>query len=266
MRTPSTTSGSWTAGNSEKRDDSLGRVLDRAVEDLAAGHVHVPVVDLALAAGDAEAQVGLVADDPHLLGGVEALLDPLHLLALGVPVEKHGAEEEVLEVAEAHARRPGPAPEWGSGTSPTGRRARAGAAISGTRAPWRGSPSCCSCGRSTPSRVFSGAPTRIQASHSSSIATRSGERSAEQLHAARSRPRCLEGPESMPMKLSWTTGQALAPADRAARSPRSSGRASGLPTTTTCQPGWTSTHRSTSRSCVLLDAWISHVLPCYTPT
>ena len=59
---------------------------------------------MAVAAGDAEAQVGLVADDPHFVRLVEALLDPLHLLALGVPVQEHGAPEELLEGAEAHAR------------------------------------------------------------------------------------------------------------------------------------------------------------------
>ena len=79
------------------------RVLDRAVEDLAAGHVEVPVVDPALASGEAEAKVGLVPDDSHLVGLVEALLDPLHLLALGIPVEEDGPEEEVLELLQAHA-------------------------------------------------------------------------------------------------------------------------------------------------------------------
>src|SRR5262245_21472979 len=86
-----------------ERDDAFRRVLDRAVEDLAPGHVHVPRVDLARTAGDAEAQVGLVTDDAHLLGRIEALLDPLHLLALGVPVEEYGPEQEVLELPEAHA-------------------------------------------------------------------------------------------------------------------------------------------------------------------
>ena len=97
MRTPSTRSGSWYGRVLEEADDALGRVLDRAVEDLAAGHVRVAVVDLALASGEAEAEVGLGADDAHLIGLVEAILDPLHLLALRVPVEEDGAEEEVLE-------------------------------------------------------------------------------------------------------------------------------------------------------------------------
>ncbi len=43
-------------------------------------------------------------DDPHLVRLVEALLDPLHLLALGVPVEEDRAPEELLEGAQAHAR------------------------------------------------------------------------------------------------------------------------------------------------------------------
>ena len=64
----------------------------------------MPVVDHAVAAGDAEPEIGLVPDDSNLLRRVESLLDPLHLLALRVPVEEDGAEEEVLERLDAHAR------------------------------------------------------------------------------------------------------------------------------------------------------------------
>src|SRR4029453_1319062 len=99
-------------------DDPFRPVLQRAVEPLAAGHVHVPVVDLSLAAGDAEAQVGLVADDPHLLGGIETILDPPHLFALGVPVEQHRAEEEVLELAQAHSGLLGERRSWVAARDP----------------------------------------------------------------------------------------------------------------------------------------------------
>ena len=50
------------------------------------------------------------------LGLVEAVLDPLHLLALGVPVEEDGPEEEVLELLHAHAGVLGQGGTWGSGT------------------------------------------------------------------------------------------------------------------------------------------------------
>ena len=47
-------------------DHALRRVLDRTVEDLAPRHVRPERVDEPLAAGKTEAQVGAVADDPHL--------------------------------------------------------------------------------------------------------------------------------------------------------------------------------------------------------
>src|SRR5918994_5618692 len=81
----------------DEADRALGRLLDRAVEDLAAGHVRVAVVDLALAPREAESEIGLGAHDPDVIGLVEAILDPFHLLALSVPVEEDGAVEEVLE-------------------------------------------------------------------------------------------------------------------------------------------------------------------------
>src|SRR5919108_1896905 len=88
----------------EEADDALRRVLDRTVEDLAARHIRVAVVDLALTAGEAEAEVRLGAHDANLIGLVEPLLDPLHLLALGVPVQEDGAVEEVFEGVVGHPR------------------------------------------------------------------------------------------------------------------------------------------------------------------
>src|SRR5262249_13043489 len=79
-------------------DDALGGVLDRAEVDLAARQVGVPVVDLALAALETEGEVGAGADDADLGSAIEALLDPRHPLALGVPVAQAGAIEEVLEL------------------------------------------------------------------------------------------------------------------------------------------------------------------------
>ena len=87
-----------------ERDRALGRVLDRAAEELAARDVRAAGVDLHRAPGDGQPEVGLGADDPHLLGGVEAVGVALHALALGVPVEQAGAVEEVRELLRRHAR------------------------------------------------------------------------------------------------------------------------------------------------------------------
>src|SRR3954453_21542220 len=49
---------------------------------------------------------------PHLAGAVEPLADALHPATLGVPVEEHGAVEEVLELPRRH---PGLLRERGGG-------------------------------------------------------------------------------------------------------------------------------------------------------
>src|SRR5581483_8653051 len=77
-----------------ERHDALGRVLDGAVEDLAARHVRVGGRDLPLPAAQAERQVGAVADDPDAVGPVEALGDPSHLSLGLAPVDEDRAEEE----------------------------------------------------------------------------------------------------------------------------------------------------------------------------
>jgi hypothetical protein len=53
--------------------------------------------------GQAEAKIGLGADDPHLVGGVEAVGDPAHLRAEGLPVDQDRAPVEVLELCERQA-------------------------------------------------------------------------------------------------------------------------------------------------------------------
>ena len=85
-------------------DLSLGRVLDRRVEDLPARHVDVPVVDGAAAARQRKRQVGALADDADLARGVEPSGDRAHPPRLGIPVEQHGAEDEVLVLGERHPR------------------------------------------------------------------------------------------------------------------------------------------------------------------
>ena len=62
----------------------------------------MPVVDLALAAGDPEPKIGALGDDAHLLGPVEALGDPLHLPSFRVPVEEARAEDELLVLGQRH--------------------------------------------------------------------------------------------------------------------------------------------------------------------
>jgi len=52
---------------------------------------------------DSERDVGAFGDDSHLARAVKALLDPLHLLRLGLPVEQHGAVEELRERVRVHA-------------------------------------------------------------------------------------------------------------------------------------------------------------------
>ena len=54
-------------GELGERDLSFGRVLHRRVEDLAARHVDVAVVDGARPPGERQRQVGPGADDPHRL-------------------------------------------------------------------------------------------------------------------------------------------------------------------------------------------------------
>src|SRR5215207_1064317 len=83
--------------------DPVRRVFDRAVEDLAGRHVRVAGVHLAVPAREREGEVGVDTDDPHVFGGVEAVGDPPHPLALRVPVPQAGAVEEVGEGGRRHA-------------------------------------------------------------------------------------------------------------------------------------------------------------------
>src|SRR5205823_7595212 len=54
-----------------EQDLAFGGILDRAAEELAPRHVRAAGVDLHAASGDADPQVGAVADDPHLVRSVE---------------------------------------------------------------------------------------------------------------------------------------------------------------------------------------------------
>ena len=86
-----------------EHDLALDGVLDGAVVDLAAGDVHVAGVHRTAAAGEAQAQVGAVADDAHLLGAIEPLEHGAHALGLGIPVAEAGVVEDVLVLGEREA-------------------------------------------------------------------------------------------------------------------------------------------------------------------
>ena len=86
-----------------ERDHALGRVLDRRGEELAAREVLPARVDRELPPRDRQRQVGLGADDAHLVGRVEELGVAAHALALGIPVAQHRGVEEVGELVGRHA-------------------------------------------------------------------------------------------------------------------------------------------------------------------
>ncbi len=85
-------------------DRAFGRVLDRRIEDLPARHVRPQRIHLSLAPLQAEGQVGVGADDPHLGRSVEVLGDPRHRAPESLPVDEHGAVQEVLERRQRHPR------------------------------------------------------------------------------------------------------------------------------------------------------------------
>ena len=94
---------SYTAGYSENVITPRAESLDRREEELAARHVLVPVVDLAVAAVERDREVGALADDADLGRGVEAVGVAAHPLALGVPVEQARAEDDLRELVERQA-------------------------------------------------------------------------------------------------------------------------------------------------------------------
>ena len=86
-------------------DHAFGRVLDRAVEDLAVGHVAEARRDDALAALDPERQVGVRRRRcaPSRPRSKRSLICA-HPLLLGVPVEQAGVVDEVLVLRQRHPR------------------------------------------------------------------------------------------------------------------------------------------------------------------
>ena len=87
-----------------ERDRAARRVLDRAVEDLAARHVRADRIHVAGTALEAEGEIGPVTLDPDVAGGVEVGADLPHALGQRFPVDEHRAVEEVLVRPEPHAR------------------------------------------------------------------------------------------------------------------------------------------------------------------
>src|SRR5436190_15690255 len=104
---PQAHAGELTAGEDRRKlaepDLAFRRVLDRRREELAARDVRPARVDLHRPSGEPQPEVGPVADDPHLLGGVEPVGIALHALLLGLPVEQARAEEELGELLRRHA-------------------------------------------------------------------------------------------------------------------------------------------------------------------
>ena len=85
-------------GELGERDHALGRVLDRAAEELAARQVRAERVDLHRATLEREAQIGAVADDPHLRRGVEVGGDRRASARPRVPVLQHRPVEQLGEL------------------------------------------------------------------------------------------------------------------------------------------------------------------------
>src|SRR5205814_10082541 len=73
-------------GKLAELDHALGRILELRVEDLAARHVYVPVVDRAAAPLKREREIGALLDDPYVAPRVEHIGDPAHALGLRLPV------------------------------------------------------------------------------------------------------------------------------------------------------------------------------------
>ncbi|HEX3331861.1 MAG TPA: hypothetical protein VHS27_18200 [Gaiellales bacterium] len=87
-----------------ERDRAFRGRLDRAAEELPAGHVAHAGVDLHAASGERQAQIGALADDPHLVGRVEEVGVALQPGVLGLTVEQHRPVQKLLERRERHAR------------------------------------------------------------------------------------------------------------------------------------------------------------------
>ena len=201
-----------------------------AVEDLAARHVGAERVDLALAALEAEGEVGLVADDPHLSRPVEVLGDPLHLLAQRLPVDQHRAVEEVLE--RAGAACPASWADRGGRVVAADPRLLVGqerhraarAALPAGRRPAR--PGCPRRSRCSPGRRSRCTSPRCSISCSSMSAEL-----VDQLHRRFADERAADRVEAR-------RTSARAPRRASSRAISSiSGRAGGWERTSTCQPG-----------------------------
>ena len=182
-------------------------------------------------------------DDPHRAAAVEARLDLAHPRLLGVPVEQAGVVDEVRVLRRATsppARRP---PRSGTRRRPSARRGCARAC----------SPAPSPAGAPPPLVVELGARVHVlgRADRQPGVLVLDRveldrRQLAEQLERRLERP-VEVGAEAVGSPVDAREVVGAAAADRA-RDLLTSGRASGVARTETCQPGCTSRHRSTSSS------------------
>ena len=90
---PSTAPPSKSVGRS-KRIVPSAESSTGAKKNSPPGMFTLPVVHFAVAVRERERQVGVLADDAHLVRRVEPLEQPAHPLALGVPVAQHAPKKK----------------------------------------------------------------------------------------------------------------------------------------------------------------------------
>ena len=226
-------------------DHALGRVLERRGEELAARHVVVRVVDEAAAAGDRQRQVGAGADDTHLSAASNRSAYRSSARARR-PSRAGRRRRRSPRSRRASSRPPGRTPRSGRGSRPRGSRCRAAAGRS------ERTPSGASARRSGAEhrrrRACSPSPkTSIHASSSSRVRASLGAIVAEQLLGRLARPEAVERHLLLVDERQPDERPRAAAARSGGRSPRPAAAQSGVAMTITCQPGWTSSERSTRR-------------------
>ena len=171
----------------------------------------------------------------------------LHPLALDVPVEQAGAVQEVGERRRSTCPRPARARVSGTGSRPTAPRPGRSAPCAVGRRP--GSRPAAP-GRSSLRRACSRARRSTIARRNSRTRAARSERLTEISSSGASRSHARETNSEPPKR---PGGEHALRGARSAGSPPASGRPNGVPTTRTCQPGWTPTHVSTSSSAYRLS-------------
>ncbi len=197
-------------------------------------------------------EVGAGRDDAHRLRRVEAVGVAAHPLAFGVPVEQARAEDEVRVGRERHPRVLGERLGRVEAAHPAGSRRSAVARLNSLvrlAQLWRRS------GARIVPRACSPAPQISDPCVELVARARLARRHrAEQLHRRLGRPEAVER-HLLRVDVAEAHQRVAPRATRSAGSPpRSSAGRAASPCTSTCQPGWTPSDRSTSSRRVLLDA------------